>query len=879
MSLIVARPRVESLETVQATLPEGLTLQQQVAALDLPPEVWTDGVAFIGEVRAGAEIYPETWSRIRPRPGLPVNVFIVPGGRGLNELLMPFAQLGLLAAQIAVAGLPGGAFLSAGIGLAGNFLLQQLAPKPKAAGQNKSPRQLGQAGFAGNVLKAYEQIPTVLGRKRVPPNHLYPPWVELVGDNAIVRGVVGLSGRHYGSDIRINGATSVEGVTTVFREGAESDGALQICTITAWQQQGNEMPRHVTKNKDDAEAWKLFHTGDAAAVAANDLPREVKYRIGDQPNRVVLDFQFVQGLARLDEPSSNAGCPFQFVLYAEDGSGLSFVLPQCDAVSQQRRPVRVKVVIEFAPDPGGLSAPSSDKIWKRAWANSTSQQEYQQSAHIYFGNGNAATHVHSNGDTSTLTIYCDPAVFGIRKWSLGIKVGAGYKDALIHNDGRYDFRGNLGGGPSFPGVRVDYFGANLDSGNLWAVEDFGQVTSQVALEYITSIWDEPPFDPTGLCTLEVEARNVQIDSISLIAERYVYRQWDGDSFEVAPAITSNPGDLMYEVMTDTDLNKRALNAAVIDEAAIGQLADWSRANGKECNVYIESGTVEDALNIIAEAGHAVLRRSETWGVYLDKDRSGETPVQVYSPRNSRNFQAERTFDNFPHGFTVAFDDEDDDYQTREIAVYHDDYSAATATDVVARKYPGITNEENITAKALQELRAMRLRNTVYSFETDPQWMLSPRGSLIGASSDVIDQIYGRARIVRVDRQTVDGVEKIVAVELDDELITQASTGDDILTVPDILEVPDILSLGGATGLAIQTRAGAIVTGQTTQGGRPKYITFTVPLDNSTDIVPGCMIYSGEIGQIYRDLVVINVTPGARMTARIIAVDAASGIFA
>ncbi len=229
--------------------------------------------------------------------------------------------------------------------------------------------------------------------------------------------------------------------------------------------------------------------------------------------------------------------------------------------------------------------------------------------------------------------------------------------------------------------------------------------------------------------------------------------------------------------------------------------------------------------------------------------------------------------------SFPFDDEEDDNQTREITVYHDDFTVDTASDVVARTYHGITDEDQVREKALQELRAMRLRATVYTLETDPQWMVSPRGALIGVSSDVIDQLYGRARIVRVDRQDVGGVPKIVAVALDDELPMQGTGSGDIFALPDLFAVPDIFAGAISTGIAVQKRNGAIVTGQTDQFGRQKYITFTTPLDDDADVLAGCLVFSGQIGQIYRRMIVRDVTPAAKMSARLTLVDAADAIFA
>jgi len=479
-------------------------------------------------------------------------------------------------------------------------------------------------------------------------------------------------------------------------------------------------------------------------------------------------------------------------------------------------------------------------------------------------------------------VYLNPASIPKGNYTLGIKVGAGYRSNRMNlTNNKYQFNGGVESA-------AEHFSYISDGGQQYATENQAIMNTDLELSYITSQWDEEPFDPDGLCTVEFRIKNLQVDSLSVLSERYVRHRWNGTAFEVAPHVSSNPAELMYEVLTDADLNARTLNDAVIDAASIGAWATWCTANGKECNAYIESGAVEDALQILAEAGHAVLRRSETWGVYIDKSRSGETPVQVYSPRNSRGFQAAIEYQHHPHGFTVTFDDEDDDNQTSEITVFHDDYTANTATLIEARSGGGITNEEDIHAKFLQMLRAMRLRNTVYTWETAPEWMLSPRGSLVGMSSDVLDDIYGRARIVRVDRQDVSGITKIVAIAVDDELPMRGASG--AIAVPDIfapadifdtIAVPDIFDTTGSTptGLVIQKMNGVIVTGETSLGGRIKYIRFSTPLADDADILPGCMAYSGIVGQVYRELIVVNVTPGPNMTARITAVAAASGIFA
>lgn len=861
--LVVTRPRIDSLETVRHELPDGLTLRDYVESAAMPPEVWTQGVALTGD----QVWFPEEWHLVRPKPGVPVNIGLVPAKGGAGSIL----SVGLLGLQLFAGSV--NPFLGALVGIGGQMLLSALAPIPETPqAENRKTKQIGQGGFAGNVLKKWDQIPTVLGKKRIAPVLLMPVWNDTQGDNIYTTGVIGLAGRHAISEIRINGTEPPADAELTIREGSTTDAGLSILTTTQWQTAGKILPRHAYQSDlSNDKRYKLQHSGTVADVVANDLPQETKYRLGNSPDRVILDFQFPRGLARNDGDVTRAGIALRLVLYDEDGT--SVVFPEFHLQAALLVPIRTKLIIEWEPDPGSGTTPGGSNLWCKAFASTSGMVSNGTVADAYFGSSAAADNVRVSADKTNITVYLDPDEIPKGNYTLGIKVGAGYRSNrmnLVNN--KYQFNGAAE-------TTAEHFSYYADGGEHYSAEDQAIMNTDLELTYITPQWDEEPFDPAGLCTIEFRIKNLQVDSLSVVAERYVRHRWDGSSWVVGPHVSANPAELMYEVLTDAALNSRPLDTSIIDSAELGAWASWCDTNFKRCNAYVEGGTVEEALEYLVHAGHAALRRSETWSVYIDNDKSAETAVQTYSPRNTRDFQVERSFDNHPHGLKITFDDEDDEFQTAERIVYADGYSDLNATLIDARQSKSITKAVRIDQRFRQDLRAMRYRLNVYSFLTDLQYLMSDRGSVVNLNTDVISAIYGFARIIEVHRQDVSGVTKIVALTLDDALPMRTPEGNDIFALSNLFEPADIFNIAIATGIAIQARDGDETLGQTSQTGHQKFIQFTTPLTDDTEIVEGCLVVAGTVGSVSRRCIVLNVEPGPDLTARLTLIDEAPEIFA
>lgn len=844
-----ARPRIGRLDVIRRDFAAGVSLADmaQAFAADMPPEFFAMGVAVVDD---GEPLEPPHWPATVPQPGQSVAFVILPGLGG--KIGQVFAQVAVIAAQAFAYTIPGvGPLVAAGIGLAGSALLgaAQTKKKPK---KSKAPKQLGEAGFSDNTLAPYEQLATVLGIRRVPAVFMAPPVVVMDDQSAVGRAVVALAGRHELS------LPLLAGIDPDFpdentREGDASDLDPTIYTTVQWQEQPGELSRHVNLMAPATDARVLLaHTPDATNTDLYDLPKFHYFRMGNRrfPDRLILDFLFDQGLYRIDS-NGKGDVALQFSFW-KDGVGI--YLPEIHVSANYKSSLRAKLVIEFGPDPGGITAPSSANIWREAYANSSVQSLLGYAAHTYYGTSAVSTHVGVSGNVCT--IYCDPASIPLDgTYSFAVKIGCGVLGGeMIYATNQYD---QLHSGSS---ARGEYFTAvsGPPVGELVSLEDQALVQSHLIFEQLSREYDTDAIVPDGIATYEIQTKNQTVSQLSIMAARYVDKRWDGSAWVAEPHISNNPGELLYDVLTNSNaaLLARPLSASLVNGAELGAWADFCTLNGFTCNAYIDGGSLEDAIATICEAGHAYLKRSKTWGVYIEQSRSGETPVMVFSPRNSRGFTVEKSFDHKPHAFRVTFDDEDDDYQTKpDLVVYAAGYDEFSATLFEARNYPGITQEWQAIARAELDLAIIYYRDKTYSLETDARYLVAERGSLVGINHFVLDEAHGFAAIRAVTRQEVGGVTKITGLLLDTDLDMQS----------------------GTTGIAISTNAGEVVAAQSSQIAKVRELVFSTPLTDDPEIEAGCTITSGVVSSEYISCIVDDIKPGAGGMARLILVDEAPEI--
>jgi hypothetical protein len=248
-------------------------------------------------------------------------------------------------------------------------------------------------------------------------------------------------------------------------------------------------------------------------------------------------------------------------------------------------------------------------------------------------------------------------------------------------------------------------------------------------------------------------------------------------------------------------------------------------------------------------------------VIYEYDRSAETPVQTFTPLNTRGLTVTKSFPRLPHVLRPIFQDEDDDFNLNEASlVYMDNYSASNATRIEEMNYPGFTNATKVAARALFDLRQMYLRPTRYSFEIGLEGLVCRRGDLVVLIHDVISRYHGFSRIVSIERSGGN----ITGLTLEAKVNLAIAAG----------EVDE------AMGAVIQFSDRTTGTHQVNETSLTDTVTFTTPFaDPGDSLEEGMVVGFGVLGSEAKRMLVLWYEYVDELTRRITLIDEAQGLHA
>lgn len=402
---------------------------------------------------------------------------------------------------------------------------------------------------------------------------------------------------------------------------------------------------------------------------------------------------------------------------------------------------------------------------------------------------------------------------------------------------------------------ANFFGWAV-SGTLVVFETPANFSARPVLSRVSSVVNDLPVaQGAGLAVIAVKTKR-PTDNVSVLASGYVNR-WNGLSAFNDIGISNNPADHYYDVLAG-DLNANALPAALINTTS---LSDWwlhCQNKNYQVNAVFEGRTVFDALSVIAACGYGRPWQSEKWGVTIDRDRSADTPVQVFSPRNMRGFRWEKAFPRLPSGLRVRFDDKEQSYQEREIIVLRS--GATDDGNYEDVRYDGLVTQAEVTRRAQFDLGQVTQRPVAYSGEVSLEHIVAARGELVGVQYDVITRAAGFARIKSVTTSggNVTGLELDGTIEIDPA--KAARYGVAIRRLDQSQLVKEIVVPAAATNTTT--------------------ITFSNPFVNpgSSVLAADCLIVAGGLGSEQKRLVVTNVIPRNAFTAMVNFCDEAPSLF-
>ena len=299
--------------------------------------------------------------------------------------------------------------------------------------------------------------------------------------------------------------------------------------------------------------------------------------------------------------------------------------------------------------------------------------------------------------------------------------------------------------------------------------DSDRLIDKVYWSAIRTIRNEDPIKMPGLTKIALRIKasdqlNGVVDNLNAIVTS-VLPDYDAASGEWETRATRNPASIYRGVLQHPANRKRVGDGRI----NLAKLASWhgdNVANGFVFDaVYDFPGTVYERLAQIASMGRAAFGMEDSlFSVVQDKTQT--TPVQVFTPRNSRSFRGRRSFPDVPHGIRVGFMNGAAGYERDERIVLDDGYQldGLDAFGNPAPTLPEATTFETLdlfgcTDAALAwkigryYIAVARLRPETYELNVDFEHLVCRRGDLVYVTHDVPLLGLGAGRVRQVVNDT------------------------------------------------------------------------------------------------------------------------------
>lgn len=849
----------------QVELPAGLSVAELVAAAGVP--LADDLVVYVGDTLVPRADWPAT----RPPAGAAVVVCQVPqGGGDGTKVLRTVALIAVMAVAWYAGGAVAAAYSStfagglaaAGVGILGslavNALIPPATPSVGALSQERASQAYAWSGTR-NRANPFGTVPRVLGRHRLYPCYAAEPYTEVVGDDHYVHLLLDCG---YGplrlDELRL-GETLASGfgdaVEVELREGWPTDPPLTLWRQTVLPEAVNVLLTAgtplVVESDDAADELVLeFAAAGLVEFAADGrrLDRSVTLEVGYRPagssEQWRTDGVIGRGgvaVAQATLQSDTGPVQVWRTTQRVTSTYLSFTLPSWPAGVEQ-------VLIRAAPTgstpcyvgtatPGGgpvgvpaalgqtLDLHLTGQRWEQVWgAEGQEWSAWVDAADCPDPSGWSYYSEDTAGASVTLT---DRRETLVRR---GLRIVTG-------SPGRYE-------------VRVVRLTADATAPT---------VRDQVSLATLQTVrYADPAAALLGrraLVALRVRATDQlqgSLDQVSVLAQALVPR-WDPDTQAwTAPEPTSSPAWAYAEVLRGA-ATERPVPDARINGPDLAAWASECQALGLEFNGVCDwPGTVWQALGLIAAAGRAAPGQRD--GLYtVVRDLAQAAPVQVFTPRNSHGFRAERVFAPPLHGLRCRFADRLQGYAADERVVYADGYHAGNATRLETLELVGVTHPDQVWVLGRYHLAVAALRPETYTWQTDFEGLVCTRGDRVALAHDVLLVGLGWGR---VKSRILDTELRVTALTLDAAMPAAAGQSyalrwrrDDLTSALVPLSNPGD---GEHTTLALAT---------------PSYTAPAV----------GDLVAYGETGAETLDVVVTRVEPGPDLTVTLTGVAAAPGV--
>lgn len=382
------------------------------------------------------------------------------------------------------------------------------------------------------------------------------------------------------------------------------------------------------------------------------------------------------------------------------------------------------------------------------------------------------------------------------------------------------------------------------------------IQSDLVWSSINTRFDTLPIKTTNRHTfleLRIKATdqlNGTLQNLSGVASSYL-DVYNGSTWE--KQLTSNPAWILSDLLTG-EINKRAISKDRLDITSIVEWANYCDtipdpppAYGAyyferfQCNFVLDyATTLQRQIEQVCSAAQASLNLfNGKYGVLIDKNK--DTPVQVFTIRNTQSFSSNRAYSDLPHAFDVKYVEPGANWEVRTVRSYFDGYDIDNATEFDEIDTFGCTNNEQAWRYGRYMQAQFTLRQENISIQVDFENIICTRGDYVIVAMDSMKAGGTPARI-----------KKIVGnrITIDQDFITQP-----------------LINYGYTV-----RKVNGIFTS-----------TMTIVSINEADVdgeIPavGDLILWGEVGKINYDCIVKSITPGPDLTATINLVEKNDAIF-
>jgi hypothetical protein len=334
--------------------------------------------------------------------------------------------------------------------------------------------------------------------------------------------------------------------------------------------------------------------------------------------------------------------------------------------------------------------------------------------------------------------------------------------------------------------------------------------------------------------------------------RSVLETFDGTNW--VKQVSSNPAWVFTDLLIG-EVNKRPIDKSRLDTTSLLEWANYCDAIPTapptydpffaprfQCNFILDyQTTLQQVLTQVSASAQASLNIVDgKYGVLIDRLKT--TPVQIFTPRNSKGFSSVRSYTNKPHALSIKYLEPNLNWEATEEVVYDTGYDESNAVNIEELTGFGITNHEQAWRFGRFMLAQNRLRQELISIQVDFEHLVCTRGDYVQITQDVmkVGGAPARVRAVSGNQVTIDdGIE--TSMSLDYGYVFRAADG--------------TISQGTLTPIDSDTFA----------------------LDDDIPAI-GDLIVIGEVGQEVFDCIVKSINPNDDLSANLTLVEKADAIY-